>query len=416
MLKLALAVALVGHLGQDQFGQFPFVDDDGALVGGGTSWGVVLPDDAGRYGRVCEESFGPVVSFALYQHGRGRVLLGGVDGISEATDGGCAQQVLDNGLRGAFVSAVHVDRNNPAHLLVTTATTASANGVWESVDGGDTFVQLWAAEGVSWFAIAADDAAHVVVSGSDDDGQHHVASSRDRGATFSDVSALWRDEAAVRVLTFDGADVIVGGLSQDARGYVDRAQLTLDPPSKSRVGTAPRDVTQAVVFRDALYVLARTGVVGELLREARDSETGFALVPGGPSDCVFVVDDALVGCGKLTLGIDVPLFSRSRDGAVWVPEIAFADVSDRTCPVGSPGQVGCPFETRCGDTVDNDFDTFVDCADDDCWFDAVCAGEGGGASDGDGGDARPAGTERSSCGAGAALMLGLSVVLRRRSR
>jgi hypothetical protein len=428
---LTFALLLAAHVNQDQFGRFPFVDDEGVLFGGGTSWGVVLPDDVyGGYGRVCEESFGPVVFFALFQptHGN-RIVLGGVDGMSQTTDGGCSLTVMDNELVGEFVSAIHIDKTNPEHLIVGTSTPGSANGIWESFDGGDSFSLLREREpDVSYFGIAASDDGRIAVSGSDGNGFNVVLWSEDSGATFQDASALWFEEPIAGVLTFDGDDLIVGGLSPNVRGFVDRAQLGADPPTKTRIGSTPRDVALALTFRDELYVLSKNGVFGELLREDPTKETGFASVPGGPSDCAFVVGDVIYGCGKQTQGLNPALFLRSSDAATWETALAFVDVHYRSCPAGSRGQVGCAsfIETFCGDGLDDDFDGADDCDDDDCRFNDLCAGEGEGEGEGEQvtegeGESRPSddgpitSPNRSACGSsGTAAVVGLGVLLRRR--
>lgn len=430
---LMLTLILAAHVNQDQFGRFPFVDDEGVLFGGGTSWGIVTPDDVyGGYGRVCEESFGPVVFFALYQPSRGdRLVLGGIEGMAQTSDGGCSLTPLENELAGEFVSALHVDANNPDHLIIGTSTPSSGNGIWESFDGGDSFRVLRALEEeVLWFGIAADDAGRIALSGSDANAINYVLYSEDGGATFEDVSSLWRDEPIARALVFDGDDLIVGGLLPNVRGFVDRAQLGVDPPTKTRIGTTPRDVTLAVTFRESLYVLSRNGLIGEMLREDASNKTGFVLVPGGPSDCAFVAGDALYGCGKQTQGLNPSLFLRSRDGAAWETAIAFVDVHYRNCAVGSRGQVGCAsfLETLCGDGEDDDFDGADDCEDDDCRFNELCIGEGEGEGEGEGqqgegegeaggrppDDEPPASPNRPACGSGVAIVVGLGVVMRRR--
>ncbi len=228
MLTLALPLLLATHVGQLQFGRFPFVDDQGLLFGGGTSWGLVLPDDVyGGYGRVCEESFGAVVYFAVPQPTRNRILLGGLQGLATTTDGGCTLQVIENELRGEYVSALHVDPANPDHLFIATSTTSAANGLWESVDGGNTFAQVFAAiPDASFFGIAVSaDGSRVALSGNDGTGYNLMLWSEDGGASFSDVSALYRDIIIARVLGFDDDDLLVGGLLPTVRGFVDRGVL-----------------------------------------------------------------------------------------------------------------------------------------------------------------------------------------------
>ena len=102
---MLLSASASAHLGQEQFGRFPFVVD-GVISGGGTSWGVVLPDDIfGGYARVCEESFGPAVTISVQQRDGARVMSAGINGIEITTDAGCSWTVLDNELLAAFPNA-----------------------------------------------------------------------------------------------------------------------------------------------------------------------------------------------------------------------------------------------------------------------------------------------------------------------
>ena len=386
-LALLSLLALPGHVGQEQFGRFPFVGAGGALVGGGTSWGLVRPDDDnGGWGRGCEEAFGRAVFFAVPQPGR--VLLGGLDGLSTTTDDGCSYQQLDNALTGSYASAFWLDPHDDRHLLVGTSTVSADNGVWESHDGGDTFLPLLPRRPGGFFHLAvSDDGTQIAVTGSDTSGRTLLLMSNDRGASFVDVSDVVADYPLAHALVFDGDQLVLGGIDTASEGIVDHVAFDGVTASLAHLGTVPRETTTAVIFHDQLFVLSRNGARGELYVE-NGSVLGFGLVQGGPSDCLVARGDALYGCGK-QVGLNTSLFLRSDDGVTWTEVVRFADVHYRTCPADTAGYAACGsyLETACNDGVDNEVDGYVDCDDDDCAFNPVClGGEGEGEGEGDAGD------------------------------
>ena len=435
---VVVAAAVVGHVGQDQFGKFPFVEG-GAVVGGGTSWGLVRPTPGAGpdvWERVCEESFGPVVFFAVDQGVRG-VLLGGVDGMFRSVDAGCSYQLVDNDLAGEFVSASWFDPHDADHLIIGTSTTNSDNGLWESFDGGDTFVEVRAPAALSYFNIAvSDDGEFVAANGSDGGGNNVLVVSDDGGASFVDVSDVAVAYPVVHALLFDGHDLLLGGLQATTQGFVDRVVFDGGAARSTRVGDTPREVKQAALFQGNLYVLANNGTRGELYIE-NDSALGFGLVDGGPTDCVFVKGDMLVGCGK-QVGLNTSLFLQSNDGSIWTESVNFRDIHYQVCPEGTVGRDRCAtfVELFCADDNDNDFDGLDDCADPDCDTNEVCDGEGEGDDVGEGegdsvgvgegegeGDGSGEGegdvVDRGSCCAGApsqAALAGALLLLVRRRR
>jgi hypothetical protein len=409
----------------------PFVSG-GVVVGGATSWGVVRPiADSDRWERVCEEAFGPAVFFALDQGERG-ILLGGTGGMFRTRDGGCTYDPVENGLEGEFVSASWFDPLDPEHMMIGTSTPTSRNGVWESTDGGDTFSELIAPAFLSFFSLAvSQDNQSIAVTGSDDMGTPTVLMSNDGGASFVDVSSLAAPYPIARALIFDGDELLMGGLQPSTQGFVDRVSFDGVAATATRLGDTPREVRQAVIFAGVVFALATNGTRGELFK-ANGSALGFGVVEGGPSDCVFVRDGVLFGCGK-QVALNPFLFIKSVDGTVWTPEVSFADISYQLCPEGTVGRSECGafVELFCGDGVDNDVGDGIDCEDPDCETNALClnpqgegegeegegeegegegeAAEGEGEGEGEGGGA--------SCCTGApatALVLPLVVLLRRR--
>jgi hypothetical protein len=425
-LAALLLLPLASHVGQDQFGRFPFVGDDDILGGGGTSWGVVLPDvEHGGWGRVCEEAFGPALFFALRQPGR--VLLGGLDGLSVTSDDGCSYQRLENELAHRYASALWMDPDDNQHLLIGTSTPTADNGVWESFDGGNTFRSLLAARPGNVFSIAAAaDTVHMALAGNDGAGRVLLLMSNDGGASFVDVSAALADRPVIHALLFDGDTLVLGGINGASEGTIDRVRFDGSTATTTVVGTTPRETTHAALFAGKLFVLARNGARGEVYVQ-NDSPLGFGLVQGGPTDCLFRHGDALWGCGKQG-GLNTALFLRSDDGVQWREVVAFRDVHYRICPEATPGYAACGIylETACADGVDNEVDGYRDCDDDDCAFHPACLGgtgegEGEGGRNGDNDDTGPAvgPGDASTCAAGLSPVLpvlGLLLTPRQRRR
>jgi hypothetical protein len=386
-LVVVALLVLPTHVGQEQFGRFPFVGDDEVFGGGGTSWGVVLPDvDNGGWGRVCEEAYGRAVFFAVQQPGR--LLLGGLDGLSTTTDDGCSYQLVDNALAGSYASALWLDPHDARHLLVGTSTVSADNGIWESQDGGDTFAPVLARRPGAFFHLAvSDDGARLAASGSDPAGHTLMLLSNDAGASFVDVSDAVAAYPIAHALLFDGDALVVGGINSASEGVVDHLAFDGVTATLTHLGTVPRETTHAVRFLGQLYVLSRNGARGELYVE-NGSTLGFGLVQGGPSDCLAVRGDALFGCGK-QVGLNTALFLRSDDGVTWSEVVPFRDVHYRVCPEDTAGYAECGnyLETACNDGVDNEVDGYLDCDDDDCAFNPACrAGEGEGEGEGDAGE------------------------------
>lgn len=427
-LGAVTAAPVQAHLGQDQFGRFPFVVDD-AIIGGGTSWGIVLPDEVfGGYGRVCEESFGPAVTFAIHQPARGRILLGGINGLEATSDGGCSYTVVDNDLAGRFPNGLWQDPLDGDHLLAGTSTTTGVNGVWRSRDGGDTWTEVIAERQGNFFSTAASDGGQrIAVGGNDGDpagANVLLLVSVDGGATFVNVSSAVIERVIVAPLTWDGDALILGGLDPSTQGFIDRVTLDGTTPIITAVGTTPRQTTHAVVFGGEVFTIARNGARGELYRE-NDSALGFGAVPDGPSECLFKEGNGLVGCGKQA-GLNPAMFMTSTDGVTWTRVVSFVDVHYRACPDGTVGQTACAsfLETFCGDDVDDDFDGLTDCEDDDCAFNPLCvAAEGEGEGEGEPGEGEGEGEGdvfpgTGSCCSGdpAAAAAGLGALLLRRRR
>jgi hypothetical protein len=374
------STAARAHFGQEFFGRSPFVNDadEVTAVGGLTTWGLVLPDDDGGYARVCEEAIGPQVGFAVLQRARGRVLLGTALGLEATSDDGCSYALLDNPLRGLVPAAVAAADRPGEQLYVVTATPDVDNGLYVSADGGDTFHARGPLLPGSLTAIAIDAAdehgvaggphGSVVVAGARHDGRPLLARSTDGGSSFTALDALVAARSQVdAVLVLADGTTVVGGLDTTATGFVDLVDAT---GAVRSLPPLPRRVTHVVATSTHLFALARNGATGTLLSMSLDAtDAGWqATAAGGPTECVFVVDDVLVGCGKRRAS-GMPLFVRSSDeGTTWETLVGFDDVAPRRCPADTAGTLLCPptLERSCANGADDDLDGRADCEDDDC--------------------------------------------------
>src|SRR5690606_28697824 len=77
------ASTAAAHLGAPE-GRVPFVEA-GGLLGGSTTWGIVLAREGG-WDRVCEEALGGPPGF-VYRRGDDQIVIGRDDGLHLTTDG-----------------------------------------------------------------------------------------------------------------------------------------------------------------------------------------------------------------------------------------------------------------------------------------------------------------------------------------
>lgn len=373
-----------------QAGRSPYIDATGAIVGGYTSWGVVLPPSEGSgFLRVCEESYDPspagvaTASFSVLRDD-GAVLLGGYLGTFVSRDAGCTLEPVAAPLSGrASSSAVRAG----SRLFVATFDPQTPNGVFVSDDGGDAWREALAPmAGISLFRMATNlDGSRVVATGTVSalPAAPAVFLSEDGGASWMDLSSTY---AAFDIVTAggfdeDGETLLLGG-TQLAAGQYQGHVLEAAPPYTAPVtlGLFPSQVSHVVAAQGARFAVLplRSELYTQSARTSPFVKTHdldpMSPEPAGPTDCVGVKPDgiALYGCAKQHL-VSPGLFLESADGVTWSSAVAFDDVGYRSCPVGSVGAAKCAsyVETLCGDGVDNDFDGATDCEDPDC---GACVG------------------------------------------
>jgi hypothetical protein len=445
-LALLLLLPLVGapralaHL-EIQAGRAPYVDGAGAVVGGHTSWGVVLPaaqDGAHAFLRVCEESYDPnpvggiAASFSFLRED-GAVLVGGFLGTHVSRDAGCTMAPVEGALAGFASSSI---ASVGGRLFVTTfEVQGGASGVYVSDDDGDTWqVGLAPVAGTSFFqVVASPDGTHLMATGTKADAAPAVFISEDGGDQWVDVSSSFSPRQIVRAAAWDldGTTALFGGVNDENQGQVLRAARPWTEPEP--VAAFPSEITQVAVLPGRMLALAR--LRGELhisVDEGATWEVATDLsaateAPPGPTDCVVAKADGsgFLGCAKQSFG-SLGMFLHSDDGRTWTPLIGFDVVGYRRCPEGTVGHVKCSsyFELLCFDGEDDDFDGLTDCDDDDC-ADACGVGEGEGEGEGEGGEGEGEGeAPGDSCqcaaldgvGGGGALLSLLALKIARRTR
>ncbi len=331
---LALAVGLsassvgahTGVLGA----RAPFVEG-GALIGGSTTWGIVLADGS-TFARVCDEAPAMLASFHLLVGAR--VLVGGGPGLLTTDDQGCTYQ--PRALAGATDATAAVVAGE--RLYVATGRPGFPNAVFVSDDDGLTFLPTALSGTASplWELVASPSGGVLVVSGDDLDlEQPLLRASLDQGAHWSSGPLDLSPYASVRALWASdvGDEVLVAAVEHDETPWL----LSLDAGlALVEAIAAPRALSHAVRKDGALFAVADTEAL--LTRPATGGDLAASEVM---VRCLFLVDDVLWACGS-TLG---PLagvhFATSQDGASWTPVLRDVDVRERACPEGTAGHDLC---------------------------------------------------------------------------
>ncbi len=364
---------------------------DGDLLGGGTTWGIVLKDGT-QWLRVCEEAFGEAPTF----HARladGRILLGGIGGLFETKDKGCSYALVEPALDGQHVSSFSLASAVPDVAALTTSNAVGDSGVWLSGDGGQSF----APSSVSYNNIVFD-AVRLDASGSfffatgynASAAASVVAFSDDRGETHTTVEMP--EYARVRLLAIDGDEAVASALRVNGGSALLRLSMDLAVVSESEPFL--RTVSAYVRVGDDEYISMNDNEVWV----SRDGAP-FEEIVGAPSNCLVSspVGPPLWACGQLRhLAY---FFSLNEDGA-FDAHAGFGEVVERTCPAGTPGAEFCVYNLPDAGVVVGD--------------DAGVARDGGRPDPGDGGD--DCGCATGIDGASGGALVALAALCRRRRR
>jgi hypothetical protein len=365
VVGVALSATLFGaaasraHLGGAE-GVMPFVDD-GALVGAGTTWGLVAGGVDGAFSQTCEESIGDVPRAfvrSASSDGVPRTLAATALGVMATVDGGCTWTPVP-GTEGRSMTALVSSPTSPATLWATTATVDADNDVLVSHDGGATFAVFQAVPaGVLLTSLAVG-----VVVGGDDDGLDRLLVAgvdtvarvplllvgTSSGLVPVPVGPL--DGAQlVRALTVDDDALWFSTLDQIGRGHLFRMPVTTagaDDGAAVEVGSFDGLVKAAASVAGFRFVIA----AGGLLFRARATDLEAPVVEqsvwtrtvDGPLQCLQRVagDARLWGCATPTAGT---WFKATVDGETWQDMLAVDDVAEHACPSETPGAALCAYQ------------------------------------------------------------------------
>lgn len=313
----------------------PFLEDE-ALVGGSTTWGIVL-SEGGTFYRVCDEAPAMVANFHLrvpLAAGGSRVLVGGSPGLLATDDSGCTYQ--GRNLAGASDATAAVLAGGS--VWVATGRPGYPNAVFRSQDEGLTF-QATGLSGTAsplWELAAAPDGSVLVVSGDDLDlEQPLLLGSTDGGASWQSGDVDLSAYAQVRVLSVNaaGTEVLVGAVEPDESPWL----LSLDGALQLRERLpTPRALSHAVRRGEDLFAVADT----EALLAWPAAGSSF-VASDVLARCVFLLGDVLWACGATTGPLAGVHFASSADGANWTPQLWDVEIHERSCPVGTAGHDAC---------------------------------------------------------------------------
>lgn len=325
------------HVGAPE-GRFPFVTSEG-LVGGGTTWGIVLRE-GDRWLRVCEEALEEPPPF-YYRRSDGRLLVARADGLW-LTDNGCS---IDPGhalFENRRPTLLGVPRERPSTLFIATSLSSGGNGLYISEDEGETFRPSGLVDqDVSFRSIAVSDDGSDVYLGAItlDTREPLVFVSRDGGETFA-AKTPW-DEVFVtaNVVGLDPStgEVALVLLDPNAPG----STLALADPALDEISTlAVFDgvISDFVVHDDAWLVIESRS----RYYRRQKNEDAFILLDDGPTRCLWKLpgDERVWGCGQ---PFQDGHFLVSDDGISFTPEMLFLVVEEFRCPAGTIGAVRCAY-------------------------------------------------------------------------
>jgi len=374
VVGVALCATLFGatvsraHLGGAE-GVMPFVDD-GALVGAGTTWGLVAGGVDGAFSQTCEESIGDVPRAFVHSPGTagvGGTLAATALGVMATVDGGCTWTLVP-GTEGRSMTALVPSPTSPGTLWATTATVDGAdNGVLVSHDGGATFSVFQAVPaGVLLTSLAVG----VVVGGDDDGLDRLLVAGADTvarlpllltGTTSSSLAVVpssadpFAGAQLVRALAVDDDALWFSTLDQIGRGHLFRGAVVVngegavdvDVANAVEVGSFDGIVKAAASVAGVRLVIAAGGLV--FRARATDLE-GAVVAPSvwtrtvdGPLQCLQRVagDERLWGCATPTAGT---WFKATADGETWQDMLPVDEVAEYACPSGTPGAELCAYQ------------------------------------------------------------------------
>jgi hypothetical protein len=359
------------HLG-GAIGVTPFFDDDGALVGAGTTFGLVFEGPEGGLAQTCDEAIADAIPRAFARVGAHTVSASAA-GVFVSDDVGCDWRPLP--IIGArAVQALAPSVTSPQTLWAVSVDVAAAgDDPVENVVARVTFdandedavnadVVATGAVGVIFTSVVlvGGDAGDVlVVAGADLVARAPVLAVVDVGVggALIDVSASLQgaleDAQLVRVLEVNNGRLFFSTLDRIGRGHLFTAAVADvvaaagdDNAAVAAVELGAFDglVNASVVYAGHRYVSAGTGVVfrAPIVDEKDPNSVGvgaFERVDSPIVACLIARDDAIFGCTTNAEGY----FVRSTDGVTFEPFLHRDDVTDHACPADSGAAAACAY-------------------------------------------------------------------------
>jgi len=340
-----LPCAARAHIGGAS-GVVPFLDDTGALVGAGTTWGLIFPSGDGvdgAFSQTCEETIGDIPR-AFARDGDRRVVAMGL-GVAATVDDGCTWTTVE-GTAGRRVSAMSVSPTTSGTLWAATATVDADNALLISTDHGARFAVAHAVDSgalVTSLTVAAVDGADVVfIAGTDT----VTRTPRLWQASSSTLTPLPLPETITAqlaiALSIDDDGVWFSTLDLIGRGHLWRTAIVegvIDIAAAVEVGAFDGLVTATSTTDAYRFVLAAGGL---LQRAPRADPTTWSRTAEAPLSCLQHVpgDDRLWACGGQPTGA---WFQHTLDGETWTPVLPFVDVVDHACPSTTPASAACAY-------------------------------------------------------------------------
>ena len=319
----------------------PFLDEEGALIGGMTSYGLIQTDGQGW---TPEETLPLLIVWAHYA-GDGVVIAGTPSGVFQTSDWGCSWERQAGLLERWDISDIQIDPTTPGRVLAAGRERGSGvtNAVFESLDNGLTWreTSLREIDGLVVRVVMSLDGAETWAQTEDREDQRWLHRSRDKGATWEAPIAIdpgWFGPVILGVGADNGAlylsdSVSALGIERRLRRY------DIEEGAWEELGSFPgAEITDFADFAGRLLIVVANAESAQLYRTTAGGD--FEEVPGGPT-CLdpFIEPGVLWGCGSF--GTMVNFFS-SDDAEDFTRHDRFSSVCPSFCAAGTDGEALVP--------------------------------------------------------------------------
>lgn len=310
------------------------LDDEGALIGASTTWGLVVGEQ-GCAQRVCEEvSLPPTFTWFAAPD---RVFIGTEGGLKVTTDHGCTFLPADNALD--LLPVVLHDAVPGGRVAAVATSGATPERVWVSYNGGERFMQVFSEidfVGERLTLVPAGDEVAMFFSGKSRAGAPRVYISHDHGGLWELREDFGDSAVEAAVLgAAHGARCLLA-ITDDA-GRTDLVRSDVMLSERETAGVLDEAVTDAASFGDRDLLIAG----GRLLSGPVDAPLDdFEPIAGGPTGCLQVAGGRVWGCADVVSPTD-PQFLVSDDGITFTAVLAADEVTERGCPDGTLGKLVC---------------------------------------------------------------------------